>query len=150
MKPSLLPRKAVCCPAARRHCQYIQIVPKHHLPVIGTPILEQTVEFEALTAVVMKSTNFGDITACGPLKVNRRFGITYLLLCLPPAFTLVSCTAYSSTLKIEAICSSETSVHVQRATRRYIPGESTLPETNCLNTKEVPHPLKFSRRSSEL
>jgi hypothetical protein len=33
---------------------------------------------------------------------------------LPPAFTLVSFTAYSSILKIEAICSSETSVDFQR------------------------------------
>jgi hypothetical protein len=27
--------------------------------------------------------------------------------CLSPAFTLVSCSDYSSTLKMEAICSSE-------------------------------------------
>jgi hypothetical protein len=31
-------------------------------------------------------------------------------LYLPPNFRLVSCSAYSSTLKMEAICSSETSV----------------------------------------
>jgi hypothetical protein len=31
-------------------------------------------------------------------------------LCLPSAFMLVSCFAYSSTLRIEAICFSETSV----------------------------------------
>jgi hypothetical protein len=29
--------------------------------------------FEVLTAVVMKSTVFWDITPCSPLKVNRRF-----------------------------------------------------------------------------
>jgi hypothetical protein len=34
------------------------------------------VEFEALTAVVMKSPIFWDITPCSPLKVNRRFGGT--------------------------------------------------------------------------
>jgi hypothetical protein len=28
------------------------------------------VEFEVLTAVVMKSSNFWDITPCSPLKVN--------------------------------------------------------------------------------
>jgi hypothetical protein len=38
---------------------------------------------------------------------------------LPPAFRLLSCSAYSSTLKMEAICSSETSVDIQRTTRRY-------------------------------
>jgi hypothetical protein len=37
------------------------------------------VGFEVLTAVVMKSTIFWDITPCSPLSVNRRFGGTYLL-----------------------------------------------------------------------
>jgi hypothetical protein len=32
---------------------------------------------EVLTAVVMKSTIFWDITPCSPLSVNRRFGGTY-------------------------------------------------------------------------
>jgi hypothetical protein len=57
----------------------------------------------------MKNTVFCDIT-----------------LCLPLAFTLVSCSAYSSTLKMEATCSSETSNDFQRITRRYIPEDSTL------------------------
>jgi hypothetical protein len=34
------------------------------------------VEFEILTAVVMKSSIFWDITPCSPLKVNRHFGRT--------------------------------------------------------------------------
>jgi hypothetical protein len=89
----------------------------------------------------MKSTVFWDIMPCSPLKVKRRFGGTNCLhlqgqrirrarnqseLSLPPAFTLVSCSAYSSTLKIEAICSSQTSVYFQQMTRRYIPEYSTL------------------------
>jgi hypothetical protein len=37
------------------------------------------VGFEVLTAVVMKSTIFWDITPCSPLKVNRRFGGTHRL-----------------------------------------------------------------------
>jgi hypothetical protein len=41
-------------------------------------------------------------------------------LSLPPAFTLVSCSAYSN-LKVESICSSEASVDFQRTTWRYIP-----------------------------
>jgi hypothetical protein len=45
---------------------------------------------------------------------------------LPPAFMPVSCSVYSSTLKMEAICSSETSVYFQRTTRLYIPEDSTL------------------------
>jgi hypothetical protein len=35
--------------------------------------------FEVLTAVVMNITIFWDITACGPLRVNRRFGTAYRL-----------------------------------------------------------------------
>jgi hypothetical protein len=81
----------------------------------------------------MKNTIFWDTTHCSPLKINRRFEGTYrhhLLdlseLCLPPDFTLVPCSAYSSTLRIEAICSPETSVDFQQTTKRYIPEDSTL------------------------
>jgi hypothetical protein len=35
--------------------------------------------FEAITAVVMKSSIFWDITPCSLLKVNRRFGGIYHL-----------------------------------------------------------------------
>jgi hypothetical protein len=50
-------------------------------------------EFEALTGVVMKSTVF-----------SRP--------CLPPDFTLVSWSAHSSTLKMEAVCYlQETAMH---------------------------------------
>jgi hypothetical protein len=52
----------------------------------------------------------------------------------PPSLTLVTCLAYSSTLKMEAICSSETSVGTQRTTRRYIPDDSTL-NHRCENLK---------------
>jgi hypothetical protein len=38
-------------------------------------------------------------------------------VCLPPAFTLVSCLVYS-TLKMEVTCSSEASLHFQRTTWR--------------------------------
>jgi hypothetical protein len=53
---------------------------------------------------------------------------TYVMLCLPPAFTLISSSVHSSTLKMEAICSSETSFDFQRITRRYIP-EDNKPHT---------------------
>jgi hypothetical protein len=79
---------------------------------------------------------FWDITPCSPLKINRRFrknisppssgsknkSSKISASKLAPAFTLVSCSA--STLKTEAICSSETSVNFQRTTWHYIP--STL------------------------
>jgi hypothetical protein len=80
-------------------------------------ILGKYVGFEVLTVVVMKSTIFWDITPCSPLKVNWRFGETHCLQLqgrilsqarnqgesLAPAFTLVSCSAYSLTLKMEAM-----------------------------------------------
>jgi hypothetical protein len=56
---------------------------------------------------------------------------------LSPTFTVVSCSAYFSTPKMEAICSSETSVDFQRTTRRYIPEDSTLQIFYCLY-KNIP------------
>jgi hypothetical protein len=40
---------------------------------------------------------------------------------LPACFTLVSYLAYSSALKMEAMCSSEVSLDFHRSTGRYIP-----------------------------
>jgi hypothetical protein len=44
-------------------------------------------------------------------------------------FVAVFCFTYSSDLKTETICSSETSVDVQGTTRRYIPRDKTLQNT---------------------
>jgi hypothetical protein len=55
--------------------------------------------------------------------------------CLPFAFTLVSCSAYSLALKMEATCSSETSVDFQQTTQHYIPEDSTLHNHHCENLK---------------
>jgi hypothetical protein len=51
----------------------------------------------------MKSSTVWDITPYSPLKA----------------------LAYSSTLKMEAICSTETLADFQRTTRRYIPEDRT-------------------------
>jgi hypothetical protein len=45
---------------------------------------------------------------------------------LAACFMLVSCLTYSSTLKMDAICSSETCVEFHRTTRHYIPEGRTL------------------------
>jgi hypothetical protein len=45
---------------------------------------------------------------------------------LATCFALVSWLTYFSTLRMEATCSSETSVDFQRTTRRYIPEDRTL------------------------
>jgi hypothetical protein len=55
--------------------------------------------------------------------------------CLPPVYTMASCLAYSSTLKILATFSSETSVKFQLTTWRYIPEYSTLHDHRCENLK---------------
>jgi hypothetical protein len=54
------------------------------------------------------------------------------MLCLSPAFILVSFLAYSSTLKTESTCSYETSVDSQRATWGYIPEDWPLWEPQIL------------------
>jgi hypothetical protein len=78
--------------------------------------------FEVTTAVVMKSTIF----------------------CLPTAFTLVFCLAYS-TLTIEEICSSEMSVDFQQTTWRHI--MNTLTQKTIINLKRQ---LEFCRYSCML
>jgi hypothetical protein len=94
---------------------------------------------------------------CSPLKVNWHFGGTSRLhlqgrrisqartqhenrrqaeqLCLPPTFTLVSCLSYSSTLKMETTCSSETSVDFQRTTLSYVTEDRTLHKHRCGNLR---------------
>jgi hypothetical protein len=65
--------------------------------------------------VVLKSIIFWDMT-----------------LCIPPATCLlVGLLDFSSTLKMEALCSSETSVATQRTTRRHIPEDNTLRTYHC-------------------
>jgi hypothetical protein len=44
-------------------------------------IVKFIVGFEVLAPVVMRNSNFRDITACNPLKVNGRFGGTCRFAC---------------------------------------------------------------------
>jgi hypothetical protein len=120
------------------------------------------VGFEVLTAVVMKSYIFWDIMLCSPLKVNRRYGGTCHLhhqgrrmsqakhqregLCFLPTFRLVYCLAYSSTLKMEPTCSSETSIDFQRSIRHYIPEDRTLRHKFCLKSRVNVYFLVFILR----
>jgi hypothetical protein len=89
---------------------------------------------------------------CSPLKVNRCFGETYHLHLQGQRINRarnqrksngkkwVSCSAYFSALKMEAICFSETSIDFQRTTRRYITEESTLRNYRCENLKSYKKP----------
>jgi hypothetical protein len=52
---------------------------------------------------------------------------------LSALFMPVSCLAYASILKMEAICFSETSVDFQQTTRRCIPKDITLHNDRCEN-----------------
>jgi hypothetical protein len=85
---------------------YLKVLPQNSLG--GAKDLIQRnglLGFEAATAVVMKTSIFWSITLC-----------TLFATCI----ALVSCFAHSSAVKMEAICSSETSVDFQRTTQRYI------------------------------
>jgi hypothetical protein len=68
------------------------------------------------------------------------------LFWLPPDCLLVL-AEISSTLKMEAICSSETSVETQRTTRRHIPEDDILHNHRCENLKSyiTSCRFKFSR-----
>jgi hypothetical protein len=57
-------------------------------------------------------------------------------VCLSPAFTQVSCLACTSTLKVEAICSSEVLVDFQWITWHFIPEDSTLHNHRCEHLKK--------------
>jgi hypothetical protein len=90
--------------------------------------------FEVLTAVAMKIPIFWGITPCTRLKINRVFGGTCHLHLQgrrrSEAINQVEENSKqnlvsSSILKMEAICSSETSVDFEPTTRRYIPEDRT-------------------------
>jgi hypothetical protein len=101
------------------------------------------VGFEVLTAVLIKSSVFWDITPCSPLKVKPTFRRNIS----PPSLGSKNkteqetrlkaggkqsrtCSVYFSTLKMEATCSSETSIYFQRIIRRYIREDRTLHKIN--------------------
>jgi hypothetical protein len=87
-----------------------------------------------------RNSIFWDIAPSSPLKVslrlrpkNKRRKKPACKQVASRAFTLVSFLVYSLTLKMETTCSSETSTHFQRATRRYIPEDRSLHNHCCKN-----------------
>jgi hypothetical protein len=102
------------------------------------------------------------------LKVNRRFGETFLLHL---QYRRIRQTSNQSelnrnqSLKMEVTCYSETSVDLQRTTQRYIPEDRTQCNRRCENLKSYryrtdgagvslslslpQYPLNLSRSASE-
>jgi hypothetical protein len=70
-------------------------------------------------------------------------------VCLASAITLVSCLSYSSTLKIEATCSSEASVNFQRTTWRYFTEDRTL-KYRLLAGSQVPRDCRKKQTESKV
>jgi hypothetical protein len=97
---------------------------------------------EVLTAVILKSSVFWDITPCIPLKVNRRFGRmsprSTWLKSKPKQQTSMKQAASKALRHADLLLSllfnpehggdtsSETSIHIQRTTRLYVPEDRTL------------------------
>jgi hypothetical protein len=89
------------------------------------PLTEENeghVGFEVLTAVVMMRFYLMGYNVVKSVESQP----TYRELCLPHTFKLVSCSASSSTVKMEVECSSETLVYFKRTTRFYISEDRTL------------------------
>jgi hypothetical protein len=84
------------------------------------------------TAVVVNSYIFSDIITCSPTKVNglSEENIAFM-------FMLVSCLTNYSTLKIEAIFFSETSIGFQRITWRYNIEDRTLRITSTFTNQHI-------------
>jgi hypothetical protein len=88
---------------------------------------------------VLKSTIVWDIPPCCPWSVKRLFGGTCRLHlkgrerhCFHAGFFLI---LFFWTLKMEALCSFETSVDTQRTTLRYIPEDGTIHNHRFENLK---------------
>jgi hypothetical protein len=76
--------------------------------------------------------------------------ILFSSLSLPPAYLLFLAEIISSTLKMEAICSSETSVATQQTTRPHIPEDDTLYNHRCENLKSYTlEKIKFSTTTNK-
>jgi hypothetical protein len=93
------------------------------LKTLETGIYKAGLEF--LTAVVIKTSIFWDITPYSLMKVKGTFRRN-----TSPHFR-----AYSSALNMKAKCSSETSANFHRTTQRYIQ-KIELWHIKCVSTQE--------------
>jgi hypothetical protein len=116
---------------------YFRRLQRHHLKISHDCFLSSPTRFTiynntltsqryytASSVYFLKGTCFRDTTPCSPSKVNRS-----------SACHLLSGWFLTSTMKMEAICSSETLVHFQRTTWLYILEDSTLHSHRCEHLK---------------
>jgi hypothetical protein len=91
---------------------------------------------------VLKTSFLWNITPCSPLKVNRRFGGTYRLHLQSRRISQARNQLGAGSIAFlfglffypeDGDMFSETSVHFQETTRRYIPEETTLHNHRCEN-----------------
>jgi hypothetical protein len=73
-----------------------------------------------------------------------RTGLRHQRTRLPPTYLLVLAEIISSTLKMEAMSSSETSVVTQQPTRRHIPENDSLHNHRCENLKSYTIPVHIN------
>jgi hypothetical protein len=85
------------------------------------------------TDYILKSSIFWDIKPCSSLKVKLHFGVTRIRTCY--LLHAVPYLAHSSTMKKEAICSSETLAVLQQTMRHYISEDRILHSHHCENLK---------------
>jgi hypothetical protein len=88
----------------------------------------QWILYKGLRQIFVKSSIFSNIIPCNLLKVNWHFGGVLFATCI----TLVSCLAYSLTLKMEETWSSEMSLNLQWTTWRYTLHSTLLWEPKIL------------------
>jgi hypothetical protein len=101
------------CASFSRTCILLFSLFHHHLPLIhfSFPSFRHISGFDVLTAVIMKSSTFQRNISL--LSSGSKAEL------LDTCFMLISYFYYSSNLKLEAKCSSETSIDIQQTTHRY-------------------------------
>jgi hypothetical protein len=87
-----------------------------------------------------KNSIFCHIILCSPFESQSVFWRNVLASC----FMLVSCVAYSSTLEMEVMSSSQTSADFQWAKWHYISEDRTLHNHGCENLKSYPQSNLYS------
>jgi hypothetical protein len=93
--------------------------------------LNVAIEEKHNSSMKLRSRIIWDTSPCIPLKISQRFRRTRRLHLRPGSKEETVCLAHSTTLKMEATCSSEMFVDFQWTTRRYIPKDRIIHNHRC-------------------